>query len=305
MDRLDLLRVFIAVAEAASFAEAGRRLSLSPSRVTRAVAALENSLGVTLLRRTTRSVRLTEEGSLYLDRCRAILADLDDADAQVRGRLTTPRGQLMVTAPVMFGRLHILPVVETLLKTYPDLEIRLLLLDRVVRMVDEGIDIAIRIAPLPDSSLRAVRLGAVQRLLVASPAYLAAAGTPQTPQHLMAHRLIASEGASGPARDWRFGADNGGGGGQTLHILPRLSVNSLDAAITAAVHGLGIVRVLSYQVAADLAAGRLVPVLPGTSPPPVPVSLMFQGGGRVSPAVRAFIETARQHFAAHPLPLLD
>lgn len=299
MDRLDLLRVFTAVAEAASFAEAGRRLSLSPSRVTRAVATLENSLGVTLLRRTTRSVRLTEEGSLYLDRCRAILADLDDADAQVRGRLTTPRGQLVVTAPVMFGRLHILPVVETLLKTYPDLDIRLLLLDRVVRMVDEGIDIAIRIAPLPDSSLRAVRLGAVQRLLVASPAYLAAAGTPQAPQDLMAHRLIASEGASGPAHDWRFGA----GATQSLHITPRLSVNSLDAAIAAAVHGLGIVRVLSYQVATELADGRLVAVLPGTSPPPVPVSLMFQGGGRVSPAVRAFIEAARHRFTDHPLPV--
>ncbi|GAB3117459.1 LysR family transcriptional regulator [Novispirillum itersonii] len=299
MDRLDLLRVFIAVADAASFAEAGRRLSLSPSRVTRAVAALEASLGVTLLHRTTRSVRLTGDGSLYLDRCRAILADLDEADAQVRGRLTTPRGQLVVTAPVMFGRLHILPVVETLLRTYPDLDIRLLLLDRVVRMVEEGVDIAIRIAPLPDSALRAVRLGAVQRLLVASPAYLAAAGTPDSPQDLAAHRLIASEGASGPARDWRFGGDTG----HTLHITPRLSVNSLDAAITAAVHGLGIVRVLSYQVAAELADGRLVPVLPGTSPPPVPVSLVFQGGGRVSPAVRAFIETARQQFAAHPLPV--
>lgn len=299
MDRLDLLRVFIAVADAASFAEAGRRLSLSPSRVTRAVAALEASLGVTLLHRTTRSVRLTGDGSLYLDRCRAILADLDEADAQVRGRLTTPRGQLVVTAPVMFGRLHILPVVETLLRTYPDLDIRLLLLDRVVRMVEEGVDIAIRIAPLPDSALRAVRLGAVQRLLVASPAYLAAAGTPDSPQDLAAHRLIASEGASGPAHDWRFGGDTG----HTLHITPRLSVNSLDAAITAAVHGLGIVRVLSYQVAAELADGRLVAVLPGTSPPSVPVSLVFQGGGRVSPAVRAFIETARQQFAAHPLPV--
>ncbi|WP_019645950.1 LysR family transcriptional regulator [Novispirillum itersonii] len=298
MDRLDLLRVFCAVAEAASFAEAGRRLSLSPSRVTRAIATLENTLGVSLLRRTTRSVRLTEEGGLYLDRCRSILSDLDDADAQVRGHLASPRGQLVVTAPVMFGRLHILPVVEALLTAYPDLTIRLLLLDRVVRMVDEGIDIAIRIAPLPDSSLRAVPLGAVRRLLVASPAYLAAAGTPQTPADLHHHRLIASEGASGPARDWRFET----GASTLLHITPRLSVNSLDAAITAALDGLGIARVLSYQVATELAAGRLVPVLPGTSPPPTPVSLMFQGGGRVSPAVRAFVDACRHHFSVHPLP---
>ncbi|WP_304168380.1 LysR substrate-binding domain-containing protein [Phenylobacterium aquaticum] len=291
MDRLDALRAFVAVATQQSFVEAARRLRLSPSAVTRGVAQLEDSLGLMLFHRTTRSVTLTERGRIYLEDCRQILDELDQADRRVRGEDAQPRGELAVAAPILFGRLHILPIVNGLLAEHRDLSVRLSLSDRNVQLAEEGIDVAIRIGELADSSLIALRLGEVTRVLVASPAYLAARGRPAAPAELADHDLITFEGI-GPASDWRPGA-----GRQE----PRLSVNSADAALAAAEAGLGITRALSYQVKAGVEAGRLVPVLQAFAPPPIPVSALHPARRVASANVAAFMSAARARFRAHPL----
>lgn len=293
MDRLDSLRTFIAVADKGSFTEAARSLNVSGTAATRAVSSLEAALGVTLFMRTTRSVRLTEEGAAYLERCRAALADLDDAAEMLRGRTSEPRGTLVVTAPVVFGRLHILPVVTQLLARFPALDVRLMLIDRVVRLAEEGIDVTVHIADLSDSALHALRVAEVRRVLTASPDYLAKHGEPRSATELHEHVLISFDQLAGANSEWRFGAT----GKPAIRIAPRLTVNSADAAIAAARAGLGIVRTLSYQVAEDIAAGRLKPVLVDLEPPPVPVNLVFQGSRRSSPNVRTFLDTAKLHFA--------
>jgi len=287
MDRLRTLRTFIGVAEHASFAEAGRRLGLSPTTVTRTIAALEASLGVQLLMRTTRTVRLTEEGAVFLDRCRAGLAEIDEAFDTARAG-SAPRGTLTVTAPVMFGRLHILPIVVELIGRYPDLQVRLLLLDRMVRLVEEGIDIAVRIAELPDSALHIMRIGEVHRVLTASPTYLQQKGEPARPSDLRNHDLIAIEDDTSPYRGWWAPE------GRRSQRVPRLSVNSVDAAVSAAVAGLGIVRTLSYQVSEHIASGRLRRVLATDPAPALPISLLFQGGRKDRPNLQAFTELAQQ-----------
>lgn len=289
MDRLRTLRTFISVAEHESFAEAGRRLNLSPTTVSRTIAALESSLGVQLLRRTTRSVRLTDEGALFLERCRAGIAEIDQAFDIVQGRLSAPSGLLTVTAPVTFGRRHIQPVVIELLRLYPDLRIRLLLIDRVVNLVQEGIDVAVRIADLPDSSLHMLRVGEVRRVFSASPTYLATHGRPTSVSELGRHDVIWIEDEAGPHRGW--GLDEI----RRIDRSARLSVNNVEAAVSAAVSGLGVIRTLSYQVADELAAGRLETLLPDATSPTLPVSLLFQGGRKNHPNVRAFIETAKRH----------
>lgn len=289
MDRLRTLRTFISVAEHASFAEAARRLNMSPTTVTRTIAALEVSLGVQLLMRTTRSVRLTDEGALFLERCRIGIAEIDQAIDIVRGGQSTPRGTLTVTAPVMFGRLHVMPVVVELLRLYPDLQVRLLLLDRVVRLVDEGIDVAIRIADLPDSSLHMLRIGQVRRVLSASPTYLATRGRPTSLSDLRDHDVIWVEDEAGPHRGW--GLDDVRRSGRPA----RLSVNNVGAAVSAAVAGLGVVRTLSYQITDDVAAGRLERLLTDDAAPALPISLLFQSGRKDHPNVRAFVEAAKRH----------
>lgn len=289
MDRLRTLRTFISVAEYASFAEAGRRLNLSPTTVSRTIAALEASLGVQLLRRTTRSVRLTDEGALFLERCRAGIAEIDQAFDIVRGRRSAPSGVLTVTAPVMFGRLYIQPVIVELLKQHPELQIRFLLLDRVVNLVEEGIDVAVRIADLPDSSLHMLRVGEVRRVFTASPAYLAQHGRPSSFSDLRQHEVIRIEDEAGPHRGW--GLDETRRVGRSA----RFSVNNMEAAVSAAVSGLGVIRTMSYQVADELAAGRLELLLTDAAAPTLPISLLFQSGRKNHPNVRAFIEAAKQH----------
>ncbi len=288
MDRLRTLRVFVCVAEHSSFAEAGRRLNLSPTTVSRTIAALESRVGAQLLRRTTRSVRLTAEGALFLERCRAGLAEIDGAFDELRGRGSAPSGMLTITAPVMYGRLHIQPIVEELLKRYPGLQARLLLLDRVVNLVEEGIDVAVRIANLPDSSLHMLRVDEVRRVLCASPAYLAKRGRPQSLSDLRDHDVIWVEDEAGPHRGW--GLDDARRFGRPA----RFSVNHAGAAVAAAVAGLGIVRTLSYQVADELAARRLEPLRIGEEAPALPVSLLFQSGRRNHPNVRAFVDVAKR-----------
>jgi DNA-binding transcriptional LysR family regulator len=295
MDRLDTLRIFISIADLGSFAEAARRLRLSPSAVTRAVAELEDQLGVTLIARTTRSLRLTERGEIYLQSCRQMLADYDQATRRVRGEDAEPRGDMKVAAPVVFGRLHVLPIVNALLDAHPMLSIHLSLSDRNVHLIEEGVDIAVRIGELADSTLIATKLGEVSRVLVASPGYLARRGRPMSLADLGQHDLIAFENMD-TRSEWRFGAD-----GQTVRVEPRLVVNSADAAIAAAEADRGITRALSYQVEAGMRAGRLVVLLQEFTPPALPVSTLYPARRLAAANVAAFIKAARSRFSAHPL----
>lgn len=292
MDRLDMLRTFVAVADHASFAEAARRMRISPTAASRAVATLEDSLGAVLLRRTTRSVRLTEEGAAYLRHCRAALGELDDAALALRGDKATPSGTLVLTAPVTFGRLHILPIVTTLLRANPGLKVELTLIDRVVRLVDEGVDVAVRIGDLSDSGLHALKVAEVRRVLVASPAYLAAHGRPANVPALHDHALLSFVEID-RAQEWRFGPN----GKIAIRIEPRLTLNTADAAVRAAIDGLGIVRLLSYQTLDAVASCRLVTVFDELAPPPIPVHLVYQASRRASINVRALIDAARSYFS--------
>jgi DNA-binding transcriptional LysR family regulator len=288
MDRLDAMRIFVAVARLGSFVEAARQLRLSPSVVTRAVAQLEERLGLTLLGRTTRSLRLTEPGEVYLESCRQILADIESAERQLRGELT-------VAAPIVFGRLHVLPIVERLLGEHSALTIRFTLSDRLVHLVEDGVDVAVRIGDLADSSLIAVAIGAVSRVVVASPAYLAQHGVPTAPAMLAKHDCIAFENVDA-TNDWRFKP-----GEKPVHIEPRLALNSADAAIAAAEAGIGIIRTLSYQVREAVSAGRLVAILQDFAPPPSPVRIVYPARRIASANVAVFIKTAREHFRANAL----
>jgi DNA-binding transcriptional LysR family regulator len=293
MDRFDAMRVFVSVATRGSFAEASR--SLSPSAVTRAVAWLEDELGLSLLTRTTRSLRLTERGATFLESCRQILDDLDDAERRVRGEDAEPRGEMTVAAPVVFGRLHVMPIVDGLLRAHPALKVRLLLSDRNVHLVEEGADVAIRIGALADSSLVATTLGAVSRVLVASPAYLTRRGVPASPADLAGHDLIAFDGL-GSVDEWSFATLD-----RPLRIEPRLSINSLDAALAGAEAGLGITRALSYQVEAAVREGRLALVLQAFATTPLPVSAVYPARRIGSANVAAFNKAVREHFRGNPL----
>ena len=292
MDRLDMLRTFVAVADRGSFAEAARRMRISPTAASRAVATLEESLGAVLLRRTTRSVRLTEEGAAYLQHCRAALGELDDAALALLGDTATPSGTLVLTAPVTFGQLHILPIVTTLLRANPGLKVELTLTDRVVRLVDEGVDVAVRIGDLSDSGLHALKVAEVRRVLVASPAYLALHGSPANVPALHDHALLSFTEID-RAQEWRFEPS----GKIAIRIAPRLMVNTADAAVRGAINGLGIVRLLSYQTLDAVAAGTLVTVFDNLAPPPIPVHLVYQASRRASVNVRALIDCARAYFS--------
>ena len=290
MDRLRALRMFVLVAEHQSFAEAARLLRVSPTAVSRGVVELERALGVTLLHRTTRSVTLTPEGAAYVERCRRVLDDLEDADRSLRGEDAEPRGALLIAAPVVFGRLHVLPIVTGLLRQHSALAVQFMLGDRIVRLVEEGIDIAVRIADLSDSALHAIRIAEVRRVLVASHDYLDRHGEPTEVPHLHDHALIAVQELS-PNQEWRFTAQ----GRPAIRVEPRLATNSVEASIDAALAGTGIVRALSYQVQEHVRAGRLRYLLTEYEPPPAPVSLVFQANRRRTANVSAFIKAAQAY----------
>ena len=290
MDQLTAMRVFVAVAEAGGFAAAARRLGLSTPTATRAVATLEERIGARLLHRTTRRVRPTEAGERFLGDCKRILADLAEAEASAAGAHAEPRGELTVTAPVAFGRLHVAPLLFDFLDRHPRVAARLLLLDRVTDLVEEGMDAGVRIGRLPDSTLRAVRVGTVRLIVCAAPDYLARHGTPRTPADLAGHRAVTFSPA-GTWRDWSFP-------GGTVTPPSRLVVNTADAAVAAAVAGHGLTRVLSYQAAADLRAGRLLAVLADAEPPPLPVQIVHAEGRHAAAKVRAFIGFAAERLRA-------
>jgi DNA-binding transcriptional LysR family regulator len=288
MDRLEAMRIFVAVAEAEGFAPAARSLSLSPPVVTRAIAGLEERIGARLFRRTTRVVKLTEAGARYLGDVRRILAELEVAEAEAQGLHDEPRGELRVTASMTFGRSFVAPIVVEYLKRYPGVSVRTYFVDGVVDLVEEGIDVAVRIAELPDSALTAARVGSVRRVLCASPAYLTARGTPQAPSDLAVHDGIVLA-TSGSVQPWTFRV-----GSKSVSTLPRVRfvANTADVAIAAAVSGEGITRVLSYMVEPEVKAGRLRILLPKFGPPSVPIHVVHAEGRKPPAKVRAFVDLA-------------
>lgn len=296
MDQIHLMNVFSAVGEDESFAGAARRLNLSPAAVTRAIVSLETTLGVKLLLRTTRSVRLTEAGRRYLDDVRNILASIAEANEAAAGVNTEPKGNLSVTASVLFGRYFVMPCIVDFLKTYPEVEVSAYFLDRVVNLVDEGMDVAIRIGHLPDSSLKALRVGYVRRVLCASPEYLAKNGVPQHPADLAKHAIMVASGVS-PRVEWKFGE---GGNTITVRMKPRLTVTSNDAAIDAATSGLGICQLFSYQIGNELTEGRLKIVLADYEEAPWPVHVLHRESKFGSTKVRNFIDALSASLRAHP-----
>ncbi|QDQ26254.1 LysR family transcriptional regulator [Chitinimonas arctica] len=296
MDRMQLMTVFVAVADEESFAGGGRRLGMSPPAVTRAISALEARLGVKLLERTTRSVRVTEVGQRYLDDARRIIAAADEADAAAAGINATPRGHLAVTAPVLFGKLFVMPGIVDYLQQHTDVTVAALFLDRVVNLMDEGIDVAVRIGPLPDSGMRAVRVGQVRRVLCAAPAYLDRHGTPQSPEELRRHTIIAAN-STAPSVEWRFGPDHAP---SAIKLQPRLTVTSNDGAIEAARAGLGITRLMSYQAAAPCESGALQTVLTAFEKAPLPIHVLHRESKHGSAKVRAFIDLMVARLRADP-----
>lgn len=296
MDRLQQMQVFAAVAEEEGFAAAARRLGQSAPAVTRAVAGLEEHLGVKLLNRTTRFVRTTEAGQRYLEDVRRILAEVEAAEEAAAGVNAEPRGQLAVTAPVMFGRRYVMPGIVEYLRRYPDMQVDAVFLDRTVNLLEEGLDVGVRIGELADSGMRALRVGSVRRILVAAPDYLEDRGLPDSPHGLALHTLIASSAGDWGA-GWRFHFADGE---QTVRVRPRLTVTSNDAAIEAALAGLGITRLLSYQAATELGEGRLVPVLEAFEPPPLPIHIIHRSGPRSPAKVRAFIDLLAERLRADP-----
>jgi DNA-binding transcriptional LysR family regulator len=290
MDRLESMRAFVAVADAASFAGAARLLGQSPPAVTRAVAALEERIGARLLHRTTRSVRLTDAGARYLVDAKRILAEVEEAEASASGAHTAPRGQLGLTAPVMFGRMYVAPLLLDFLARYPAVTARMMLADRLVDLMEEGLEVAVRIAHLEDSSLTAVRVGEVRRVICASPAFLAKHGRPRAPADV-AHASIITFATGPVAEPWVFAKD-----GVVERMLPdaRFSANSNDVTIAAAVAGAGFVRSLSYQVAPEIRAGTLEIVLAEYEEPPLPVHIVHIAGRRASARLRAFVDFAAE-----------
>ena len=287
MDQLAAIRVFVAVADAGSLSGAGKKLAMPLSTVSRHLRALEDELDTRLVTRTTRRLTLTEPGRAYAATCRRVLDELDHAGRSLAGEHAEPRGELALTAPVVFGRLHVLPVVTAFLNTHPHVTARMLLVDRVVDLVEEGLDVGLRIGNLPDSSLRATRVGSIRLIACASPSYLAEHGEPATPSELSGHDCISFNTFSPPDR-WSFGGEKE----RRVTVRPRLIVNAAEAAIDAAKAGLGIARVLSYQATPALVEGSLKLILLDFEPEPIPVNLIHREDRLPQAKVESFIAFA-------------
>jgi DNA-binding transcriptional LysR family regulator len=294
MDRWQAMKVFVKVAEAESFADAGRQLHMSPPAVTRIVSALEDVIGTRLLTRTTRSVKLTEAGARYLMDSRRLLADLAEAEATAAGAYGKPTGTLTVTASAMFGTMYVMPLLTEYLDLYPDVVGRGLFVDRVVSIVDEGVDVAVRIGHLADSGFTATRVGQIKRVLCGSPAYFEKHGVPATPADLSKHRIVASTSAWA-SLEWRFGT----GQKTVVHVNPRLFCSTNEAAISAASDGWGLTRVLSYQIAPQLDRGQLQTVLSEFEEEALPIHIVHPDGRYASAKVRSFIDFAVGKFRAN------
>jgi DNA-binding transcriptional LysR family regulator len=294
MDRLESMSVLVAAVEAGSLSAGARRLGMPLATVSRKVAELEAHLRTRLLNRTSRRLTLTDAGRSYLTACKRILDQIAEAERAAMGEYSAPKGDLLLTAPIVFGRLHVLPVVVEFLRTYPEIDVRMLLSDHVTNLLEEQIDIALRIGELPDSSLMATRIGEIRRVVCASAAYLATRGTPQTPADLRDHDCVTFEGMSAPLT-WRFGQ---GKSEVTVPIHSRLTVNTAEAAIDAAIAGVGLTRVLSYQVAQAERDGAVLRVLRGFEPGPVPIHLVYGGQSPLALKLRVFLEFAAPRLKA-------
>jgi DNA-binding transcriptional LysR family regulator len=296
MDRWQAMKVFVKVAETKGFAEAARLLHMSPPAVTRAVAALEETIGARLLVRTTRSVTLTDAGTRFFEDCSRILADLAEAEASAAGSYARPSGVLTLTASVMFGQRYVLPIVTDYLAEYPQVSVRTLFVDRVVNIVDEGVDVAVRIGHLPNSGFSALKVGSVRRVVCGAPSYFAKHGAPATPADLANHAIISATSAWA-STEWRFGQDDK----SIVHVYPRLYCNTNDAALQAAIGGFGLTRLLSYQVAPSLLSGELQTVLSAYEEHPLPIHIVHPEGRHAPAKVRTFIDFAASRLRADRL----
>jgi DNA-binding transcriptional LysR family regulator len=294
MDRLEAMSVLLAVVEAGSLSAGARRLGVPLATVSRKVSALEAHLKTRLLTRSTRHLALTDAGRSYVAACKRILEDLGEAERAASGEYAAPRGDLILTAPVVFGRMHVLPIVVDFLSAYPEINIRMVLADRIVHLLDDHVDLAVRIGPLVDSSFFALRVGTIRRVLCGSPAYFARHGTPTHPRDLEAHAAITFDGLM-PSQSWSF-AD--GKRDLTVAVRTRLTVNTAEAAIDAARMGLGLTRVLSYQIADAVRAGTLVRALEDFERETWPVSLVYPAQGLLPIKLRAFLDFAAPRLKA-------
>ena len=299
MDRLEAMTILVAVVETGSFTAAGRQLGVPLPTVSRKLAELEAHLGgMRLLTRSTRRVSLTEAGADYVAACKRILEEIGEADRRASGEYVAPRGELVLAAPIVFGRLHVVPVVGEFLATYPDIDVKLLLSDRNAQLLDDHIDLALRIGALPDSAMIAVQVGSVRRVVCASPAYLAAHGRPETPADLAKHACVTFDvGAMTPS--WAFVRKSGV---RNVAIRSRLSVNTAEAALDAAAQGVGLTRVLSYQAARAVEDGGLQIVLDAFEPEPLPVSLIHPPQQVLPLKTRSFIDFAVPRLKARLKP---
>ena len=294
MDRFEAMSTFVAVAEAEGFTAAARKLGTPLATLSRQVSQLEERLGVRLLTRTSRRVTLTEEGRRYLASCRRLLGDLVEAESNVIGEKGSIRGELTITAPILFGRLHLLPIVNEFLRQHGDLAVRLLFVDRVINLLEENVDLAIRIAELPDSGLVAIRLGEIGTTICASPAYLAQRGRPESVADLDRHDCLTFL-RRGSYEPWRLQVD---GTTRLVTVRSRLFLTTAEAAVDAAIAGMGLTQVLDYQAAPAIAEGRLVAVLADCQPEPTPLSLVHPGGRLVPRRLRAFLDLAAPRLRA-------
>jgi DNA-binding transcriptional LysR family regulator len=294
MDRLEAMKILVTVTEAGSLTGAARRLGMPLPTVSRKVSDLEAHLNTRLLYRSTRKLTLTDAGRTYVDACRRILDSVGEAERAAAGEFAAPTGELVLTAPVVFGRLHVLPVVTEFLGVYPDIDVRMALSDRTLDLLDDHVDLAVRIGRLPHSNLVAIGVGSVRQVVCASPSYLAVHGEPATPAQLSAHRGVSFETLTLPD-EWTFGT---GRAQVAVAIRSRLVVNTAEAAVDAACAGLGITRVLSYQVSEACRSGALKVVLAAHEPPPWPVSLVHAGQGILPLKLRAFIDFAAPRLRA-------
>jgi DNA-binding transcriptional LysR family regulator len=294
MDRLESMSTLLAAVEAGSLSAASRKLGMPLATVSRKVSELEAHLRTRLVNRSSRRLTLTDAGHSYVAACKRILEDIAEAERAAAGEFSAPRGHLIITAPIVFGRLHVVPVVAEFLNAYPEIDIRIVLADRVVNLLEDHVDLAVRVGELPDSSLVAIRVGAVRRVVCASPAYFSARGTPTSPGELGAHDCVTFEGLTAPEA-WTFAIRRHDA---SVPIRSRLIVNTAEAAIDAAIAGVGITRVLSYQVASALRAGTLALALREFEPTPWPVSLVHAGRGLLPLKLRAFLDFAAPRLKA-------
>ena len=290
MDRFEAMKVFVAVLDEGSLSSAARKLGRSPAAVSRSLADLEARVGVELLHRTTRSIRLSDAGERYAQASRNILAALDEADMTAAGEHSDPRGTLTITAPVAAGELALRPITDEFMRLYPAVCVRLHLLDRTANLIDEGFDLALRIAHLPDSNLTGLKLGDVRRVLAASPAYLERRGSPEAPADLPGHDLISMTHFGIDA--WSFTPSPGSGVARVVQFQPRFTVNSIRSAVASAMEGGGILRVFSYHIAEEVGSGALRIILADAEGPPLPAHLIAPQGRLQVPKARAFADFA-------------